>query len=135
MARKQIGMQLREARQQANLDLKDVADAMGPGWSTSKVGRIERGESGRISLPEVDALAKILEMDADTHSNVIALIKQAASKSWWYKYRDVIQGGFRIYADMEACALRFDHVPQQHRARTPPDRRVRTSIGPHLLRQ
>ncbi|MFE3983037.1 helix-turn-helix domain-containing protein [Nocardia tengchongensis] len=107
MARKQIGMQLREARQQANLDLKDVADAMGPGWSTSKVGRIERGESGRISLPEVDALAKILEMDADTHSNVIALIKQAASKSWWYKYRDVIQGGFRIYADMEACALRL----------------------------
>ncbi|WP_433591459.1 helix-turn-helix domain-containing protein [Nocardia sp. CA-145437] len=107
VARKQIGIRLREARQQANLDLADIANAMGPGWSTSKVGRIERGESGRISLPEADALAEILEMDADTHANVVALIKQAASKSWWYEYRDVIQGGFRIYADMEACALRL----------------------------
>ncbi|MFE3192418.1 helix-turn-helix domain-containing protein [Nocardia sp. NPDC059240] len=107
VARKQVGMQLREARQKANLDLSDVADAMGPGWSTSKVGRLERGESGRISLPEVDVLAQILEMDDDTHSNVVALVKQAASKSWWYKYRDVVHSGFRIYADMEACACRM----------------------------
>ncbi|MGW4246103.1 helix-turn-helix domain-containing protein [Nocardia sp. NPDC004722] len=107
VARKQVGMQLREARQRANLDLSDVAEAMGPGWSTSKVGRLERGESGRISLPEVDVLARILEMDEDTRSNVVALVKQAASKSWWYEYRDVVHSGFRIYADMEACASRM----------------------------
>ncbi|MEC3914061.1 helix-turn-helix domain-containing protein [Nocardia sp. CDC160] len=100
-------MQLREARERANLDLKDVVDEIGPGWSISKLGRIERGESGRISLPEVDLLAKILEMDEDAHANLIALVRQAASKSWWYKYRDVVHSGFRIYADMEACAQRL----------------------------
>ncbi|MGW5227898.1 helix-turn-helix domain-containing protein [Nocardia niigatensis] len=100
-------MQLREARERANLDLKDVVDEIGPGWSVSKLGRIERGESGRISLPEVDHLAKILDMDEDAHTNLTALVKQAASKSWWYKYRDVVHSGFRIYADMEACAQRL----------------------------
>ncbi|GAA2474530.1 helix-turn-helix transcriptional regulator [Nocardia seriolae] len=108
VARKQVGMQLREARERANLDLKDVVDEIGPGWSISKLGRIERGESGRISLPEVDLLAKILEMDEDARTNLIALVRQAASKSWWwYKYRDVVHSGFRIYADMEACAQRL----------------------------
>lgn len=52
----------------------------------------------------MDVLAKILEMDEDTHTNLTALVRQAASKSWWYKYRDVVHSGFRIYADMEACA-------------------------------
>ncbi|OJF85016.1 hypothetical protein NS14008_35890 [Nocardia seriolae] len=85
-----------------------MVDEIGPGWSISKLGRIERGESGRISLPEVDLLAKILEMDEDARTNLIALVRQAASKSWWwYKYRDVVHSGFRIYADMEACAQRL----------------------------
>lgn len=104
VARKQVGMKLRTAREAVGLDLKQVVAELGPGWSISKLGRLERGETGRISLPEVDAIARILEMDEDTHSNLVALVQQAASKSWWYRYRDVVQGGFRIYADMEACA-------------------------------
>ncbi|WP_405487625.1 helix-turn-helix domain-containing protein [Nocardia sp. NBC_00511] len=110
LARRQLGAVLRRARDRKKLDLKDVAAAMGLGlgWSISKLGRIERGETGRLTLPEVEKLAKILELSDEELSNLIGLLRQAASKSKWYPYRDLLPGNdFRVYLDLESAAERL----------------------------
>ncbi|WP_330183523.1 helix-turn-helix domain-containing protein [Nocardia sp. NBC_01503] len=104
VARRQFGLTLRDARQKQNLDLKDVAEEMGIRWSISKLGRIERGETGSVSEPEIKRLAEILEIDDAATAHLIELAGLAAAKSWWYSERDIISGGFRMYVDLESSA-------------------------------
>lgn len=107
VARKQVGTLLRTARSALQLDLSEVVEELGVGWSISKLGRIERGEGGKITLGDVTILAKVLQLDDDTRENLTELIKLAATRSWWYSFRDVVRGGFRIYADLESSAKRM----------------------------
>jgi transcriptional regulator with XRE-family HTH domain len=53
--RQELGTDLREARLAAGLRQRDVGKALG--WSHSRVGRIERGQSERVTFDDLALVA------------------------------------------------------------------------------
>jgi hypothetical protein len=85
-------------------------------WSISKLGRIERGEEGKLRIADVTQLCGILGFDADRTAVMVGLAQQADAKNWWHAFGDLIPEGFVMYVDLESTAhqmtiFRPDLVP------------------------
>lgn len=106
LPRRQLGRHLRRGRIEANLTLEQVGLEME--WSISKLGRIERGETGKLTTRDVEALCGIVGFDAVTTTAMVGLNKQAAEKSWWHSFGDLIPEGFNVYVGLETSARSMD---------------------------
>ncbi|MBF6183518.1 helix-turn-helix domain-containing protein [Nocardia otitidiscaviarum] len=106
LPRRQLGRYLRRGRIEANLTLEQVGSEME--WSISKLGRIERGEIGKLTSRDVEALCGIVGFDAEMTAAMIGLNKQAAEKSWWHSFGDLIPEGFNVYVGLETSAHVMD---------------------------
>ncbi|WP_433716710.1 helix-turn-helix domain-containing protein [Nocardia sp. CA-084685] len=114
MPRRALGRYLRDQRNSQGLKLADVAAPME--WSISKLGRIERGEEGKLRIADVTQLCGILGFDADRTAVMVGLAQQADVKNWWHAFGDLIPEGFVMYVDLESTAhqmtiFRPDLVP------------------------
>ncbi|WP_043734286.1 helix-turn-helix domain-containing protein [Nocardia asiatica] len=102
LPRRALGRYLREQRNGQGLKLADVAELME--WSISKLGRIERGEEGKLRKADVQQLCEILGFSADRTAVMVGLAQQADVKNWWHAFGDLIPDGFVMYVDMELSA-------------------------------
>ncbi len=89
-----------------NLTLEQVSIAME--WSLSKLARIERGEVGKLTTRDVEALCAILDFDTERTAAMVGLNKQTAAKTWWHGFGDVIPEGFNVYVGLESTATTLD---------------------------
>ncbi|WP_433522119.1 helix-turn-helix domain-containing protein [Nocardia pseudovaccinii] len=102
LPRRQLGQYLRDARSAANMTLEQVAPMMQ--WSTSKLQRVEKGQSPKVRELDVEALCRIYDMDADMTAALKGLAMQASVKSWWHAFDDLIPGNFDLYVGLESSA-------------------------------
>ncbi|WP_228001036.1 helix-turn-helix domain-containing protein [Nocardia australiensis] len=102
LPRRQLGRYLRQQRTAEGLTLAEVAKPME--WSISKLGRIERGEEGKIRKADVQQLCDILGFSAERTAVMVGLAQQADVKSWWHAFGDLIPEGFVMYVDLEWTA-------------------------------
>ncbi|MFF7938497.1 helix-turn-helix domain-containing protein [Nocardia gamkensis] len=102
LPRRALGRYLREQRNSQGLKLADVAGLME--WSISKLGRIERGEEGKLRKADVQQLCEILGFSEDRTAVMVGLAQQADVKNWWHAFGDLIPDGFVMYVDMESSA-------------------------------
>ncbi|MGQ4598682.1 Scr1 family TA system antitoxin-like transcriptional regulator [Nocardia sp. R6R-6] len=102
LPRRQLGQYLREARSASNLTLDQVAPMMQ--WSTSKLQRVEKGQSPKVRELDVEALCRIYDIDSDLMAALKGLAAQASVKSWWHAFDDLLLGNFELYVGLESSA-------------------------------
>jgi hypothetical protein len=105
LPRRQLGKHLRNGREAVGLTLADVGALME--WSISTVQRLEVGITGRIRLVDVEALCRIYEFTEEFTEVLKGLALQAAGKSWWHEYDDLIAEHFDVFVDLESSAQRL----------------------------
>ncbi|MBF6412091.1 helix-turn-helix domain-containing protein [Nocardia cyriacigeorgica] len=103
---RQLGNYFRRARSDAHLTLDQVAALME--WSPSKLSRLERGQPGKLTTRDIQALCEFLDFEADQTKAMIGLAQQAAVKCWWHAFGDLIPETFNVYVGMESSARRLD---------------------------
>jgi transcriptional regulator with XRE-family HTH domain len=97
---RQLGMRLRELREEAGLSADQVADQMG--CSQAKVTRIENART-RVDKPDIWMMLDIYGVtDKDPFW---ALAQAGRQSSWWAAYRDVIGQSLVEYVSFEQAAL------------------------------
>lgn len=102
LPRRQLGRYLREAREAANLTLEQAASLME--WGRSTLHRLERGQTGRVRVREVEDLCELYQVDEDRAAALKGLAQQTPARSWWHAYGDLIPAGFNLYVGLEAAA-------------------------------
>ncbi|WP_040815980.1 helix-turn-helix domain-containing protein [Nocardia concava] len=107
--RRQLGRQLREMRQGAGLSIADAARLIERGAGTLQ--RLEKGESPRIRLLDIEALCKIYGAPRGKMRALQALAKEADERmrpvderAWWHRYDDLIPDDFETYVSLESAA-------------------------------
>lgn len=102
LSRRQLGRYLRDWRTQAGLTIADAAKLME--WGASTLQRLEKGQSDRIRTIDIHELCRIYGIPDDLAEGLKGLAQQAAVKSWWHAYGDLIPENFDIYVGLEASA-------------------------------
>ncbi|MFX0574267.1 helix-turn-helix domain-containing protein [Nocardia nepalensis] len=102
LPRRQLGRYLREGRDAMGMTLEDAATLMQ--WGKSTLQRLERGQSDRVRDVDVRELCRIYGIDDERTAALIGLARQAAVKSWWHEFGDVIPANFSVYVGLEASA-------------------------------
>lgn len=107
--RRQLGRQLREMRQGAGNSIADAARLIERGAGTLQ--RLEKGESPRIRLLDIEALCRLYGASVDKLAALQALAKEADERmrpvderAWWHRYDDLIPDDFETYMSLEAAA-------------------------------
>jgi transcriptional regulator with XRE-family HTH domain len=90
---------LRQLRKDAGLTVVGVAERLG--WSSSKLSRIESGQSKHPKPADVEALLAIYGAGGDQRQLLLALTRDTRAAGWWRGYRDVFRG---VLPDLEAGA-------------------------------
>ncbi|MFD5749223.1 helix-turn-helix domain-containing protein [Streptomyces sp. NPDC127033] len=105
LCRLQLGSELRQLRQDAGLNSRQVVRKLL--WSPSKLTRLETGENATVEPSDVMALCQIYQADEET----CELLKGYAAvtktrRDWWQspEYRQVITPGFKAFLGLEATA-------------------------------
>lgn len=101
VARRQLRLKLRRGRLNEGKTQQDVARALD--WSTSKVLRIENGDTA-ISVSDLIALLTEYPKLKPERDQLVELAKASKSPPIVDKYPDVIFGDFRQWLDHEAYA-------------------------------
>ena len=97
-----LGNQLRRLREAAGVT-SDEAGRLIRG-SRSKISRMETGRV-RFKLRDVTDLLTLYGVtDELTHSEFLALARQAGKPDWWAKYSDVLPDWFETYLGLESAA-------------------------------
>lgn len=102
LPRRQLGRYLREAREAANLTLEQAATLME--WGKSTLQRLEKGQTERVRVREVEDLCELYGVDEEKAAALKGLAQQAPARSWWHAYGDLIPAGFNLYVGLEAAA-------------------------------
>ncbi len=84
------------------MTLEDASKLMQ--WGKSTLQRLERGQADRVREVDVRELCRIYGLTGDQTAALIGLAKQAAVKSWWHEFGDVIPANFSVYMGLEASA-------------------------------
>ncbi len=101
MVRRQLGVELRRLREQANRQSGAVARELG--WSDSKLSRIETARNG-VSAEDLDRLCEIYAVAAGVRERLSELARQSRQRAWWEAYGHVLQNQYEIYIGYEAEA-------------------------------
>ncbi|WP_433426243.1 helix-turn-helix domain-containing protein (plasmid) [Microtetraspora malaysiensis] len=105
LRRRQLGRLLRGLRVQQGLTLDQVAQRVG--WSRSRVGKLETGET-RIGLGDLSRLLDVYEADKETRLGFGRLAKQAYATPWWQPYKYGLDGlGEFVSLETEARRIRY----------------------------
>ncbi len=102
ITRRQLGRYLRDARESVGMTLEDAAKLME--WGKSSLQRIEKGMNQKIRIRDLDGLIEIYAIDDDRAAGLRGLAQQAAEKSWWHEFGDVIPANFNVYIGLESAA-------------------------------
>ncbi|MEV4240534.1 helix-turn-helix transcriptional regulator [Nocardia sp. NPDC049737] len=102
ITRRQLGRLLREARDAIGLTLEDAARLME--WSKSTLQRYEKGQNQKIRMRELDGMIDIYRIDPERAEGLRGLAKQAAEKSWWHEFGDLIPENFSVFMGLESAA-------------------------------
>ncbi len=102
ITRRQLGRLLREAREAMGLTLEDASRLME--WGKSTLQRYEKGVTQKIRLRELDGLIDIYRIDPEHAAALRGLAQQAAEKSWWHEFGDLIPENFSVYMALESAA-------------------------------
>jgi transcriptional regulator with XRE-family HTH domain len=95
--------ELRRLREEAGLTHAEVANRME--WSSSKVSRIETGQS-RAQTGDVRDLLEIYGVtDQATCEALVQLAREARRRGWWTRYSDVLGTGLYVGMEAEAASL------------------------------
>lgn len=105
LPRRQLGKHLRNGREAIGLTLAEVSELMQ--WSISTVQRMEVGKTERIRLVDIVALCRIYEFTDEFTEVLKELGVQAAGKSWWHEFGDLMPGHFDVFVDLESTAARL----------------------------
>jgi transcriptional regulator with XRE-family HTH domain len=101
LRRRRLGMELRRLRENLNLTGEEVAERLE--WSTAKVSRIENAKT-LAGEADVEALARLYEVDEALRRVLVALRRDAARKGWWERYRSSVSDDYITFIGMEAEA-------------------------------
>lgn len=100
--KRQLGIQLRKQREAAGLLNAEVAERMG--WSTTKMSRLENGQT-TISAAEIERLCDCLGVeDTDLRKTLMETARQSRQRGWWQPFTKVLPKGFTVYIDLESAA-------------------------------
>ncbi|MEV0462540.1 helix-turn-helix transcriptional regulator [Nocardia tengchongensis] len=102
LPRRQLGRYLRDWRIQAGLTIAEAAKLME--WGASTLQRLEKGNADRIRTIDIQELCRIYGIPAEIADGLKGLAQQAAVKSWWHSYGDLIPENFDVYVGLEASA-------------------------------
>lgn len=102
LPRRQLGRYLRDLRLQVGMTIPEAARLIDRGASTLQ--RLETGRSERIRLPDIRELCNVYNATATETEGLMGLAQQAAGRSWWHEYGDLIPGDFDIYMGLESAA-------------------------------
>lgn len=103
--RRQLGRYLREGREAMGMTLDQAAELMQ--WGKSTLQRLERGNSDRIRDVDIKELCRIYGFDEDRTTALVGLARQAAVKSWWHEFGDIIPENFSVYMGLEGSARKM----------------------------
>ncbi|TDB97328.1 XRE family transcriptional regulator [Micromonospora fluostatini] len=96
--RRQLGRLLRQAREEAGINLEAAAEALE--WSRAKMYRLEGGQGTH----DVPLMCQHYGTSAELTEVLVALARETKSKGWWHAYGEVIPSWFELYVGMEAAA-------------------------------
>ncbi|MBF6135749.1 helix-turn-helix domain-containing protein [Nocardia otitidiscaviarum] len=102
LPRRQLGRYLRDWRTQAGLTIAEAAKLME--WGASTLQRLEKGNADRIRTIDIQELCRIYGIPDEIAEGLKGLAQQAAVKSWWHSYGDLIPENFDVYVGLEASA-------------------------------
>lgn len=86
LRQRELGMRLRELRNQLGLTVEDVAEKLL--CSATKISRLETG-ARRPSLRDVRDLCTLYDVDEATSAHFMTLAREAREQGWWTKYDDL----------------------------------------------
>ncbi|TQM29661.1 helix-turn-helix protein [Nocardia bhagyanarayanae] len=102
LPRRQLGRYLRDWRTQAGLTIAEAARLME--WGASTLQRLEKGQADRIRTIDIQELCRIYGIPDELCDGLKGLAQQAAVKSWWHAFGDLIPENFDVYVGLEASA-------------------------------
>ncbi len=73
-------------------------------WGASTLQRLEKGQADRIRTIDIQELCRIYGIPDGLADGLKGLAQQAAVKSWWHAYGDLIPENFDVYVGLEASA-------------------------------
>lgn len=102
LPRRQLGRYLREYRTAMNLTLEEAARLME--WGKSTLQRLEKGQADKIRTLDVQELCRIYGIPPDVTTALHALAQQAAVKSWYHDFGDILPDSLNMYLGLESSA-------------------------------
>lgn len=105
LPRRQLGRYLRDLRLQVGMTIPEAARRIERGASTLQ--RLETGQAERIRLLDVRELCSVYNASDTEAEGLLGLAQQAAVKSWWHEFGDLIPNNFDVYMGLESAACRL----------------------------
>lgn len=102
ITRRELGRLLREAREAIGLTLDSASRLLD--WGSSTLQRYEKGQNQKIRDRDLDAMIEIYRIDPEQGEALRGLAKEAAEKSWWHEFGDVIPANFSVFMGLESAA-------------------------------
>ncbi|MGW0047692.1 helix-turn-helix domain-containing protein [Nocardia cyriacigeorgica] len=102
LPRRQLGRYLRDLRLQTGMTIPEAARRIERGASTLQ--RLETGQAERIRLLDVRELCSIFNASDTETEGLLGLAQQAAVKSWWHEFGNLIPANFDVYMGLESAA-------------------------------
>ncbi|WP_405100074.1 helix-turn-helix domain-containing protein [Micromonospora sp. NBC_01412] len=99
--RRQLGRLLRQAREEAGINLEAAAEALE--WSRAKMYRLENGQTA-LRTHDVTLMCQHYGTAAELTEVLVSLARESKSKGWWHAYGEAIPGWFELYVGLEAAA-------------------------------
>ncbi|GAB3811834.1 helix-turn-helix domain-containing protein [Micromonospora zhanjiangensis] len=99
--RRQLGRLLRQARQEAGINLQAAAEALE--WSRAKMYRLESGQTS-LRTHDVVLICQLYGTPKELTDVLVSLALESKAKAWWHAYDGVIPSWFELYVGLEAAA-------------------------------
>lgn len=98
---RELRRKLQDLRADAGRTALDVAKALGPGWSASRLVRMEKTST----RPKPEAVVQLLDeyriTDRAERSRILNLVAEARERGWWDDYQNIIRDRAAIYVGLE----------------------------------
>lgn len=99
--RRQLGNEIRRAREAAGMTQQDVAELLG-----CRQGKIHKMEAGNVSvsLSDLKRMLESFEVDKSGAEVMMELARNSGQRSQWSGYRSAVPNWFRTFTDLEPAA-------------------------------
>lgn len=98
---RRLAAQLKQGREKSKLTVSQAGKALG--WTSSKISKIETGQTRRITPGDLDKMMDLYKFEDPAKREAMhELAKDAKKRGWWSSYREVF--GDQALPDFEAEA-------------------------------